>query len=98
MADNDRYTYLLNVGTHNLRHALTWSCNDPDCEIHNPEVIEDDANRLTHQAFFLAGATTLIDILLRDERTGDWADITPVLHTALMALKDTHVPITTQEG
>lgn len=44
------------VGQNNLKHVLAGDCNDPDCEIHNPAVIEDESERLTACAWFLAGA------------------------------------------
>jgi hypothetical protein len=44
------------AGKNNLMHALSNDCHDPDCEIHNPEVIEDDNSRLTALAWFYAGA------------------------------------------
>ena len=43
------------VGLNNLIHA-TMPCEDPDCEIHCPWVIEDDASCLTAIAWFVAGA------------------------------------------
>jgi hypothetical protein len=45
-------------GMRNLEHAREGLglCNDPDCEIHNPEVIEPTNERLTALAWFLAGA------------------------------------------
>lgn len=38
----------------NLVHA-SQSCDDPDCEIHHPEVIEDEAERYTAMAYYEAG-------------------------------------------
>lgn len=38
----------------NLIHASS-DCSDPDCEIHHPEVIEDEGSRLTAMAWYEAG-------------------------------------------
>jgi hypothetical protein len=45
---------MASVGLTNLEHALSEGCKDPDCEIHNPEVIADDNSRLTAFAFIIA--------------------------------------------
>jgi hypothetical protein len=53
-------------GIRNLAHAGT-ACADPDCEIHHPEVIEDQGDRATALAWFHAGrrsALYLADALL----------------------------------
>jgi hypothetical protein len=50
-----RYQSMLKVAEQNLSHALQ-GCSDPDCEIHNPEMQEDEAYRLNSLAFFFAGA------------------------------------------
>jgi len=42
-------------------------CTDPDCEIHNPEVIESDEERYTSKAMFLAGAHAMLGALESDE-------------------------------
>ena len=49
------------VAKRNLNHALSGKCNDPDCEIHMPSVIEDRAQRLTALAWFIAGAMAAQD-------------------------------------
>jgi hypothetical protein len=38
-----------------LEHALT-TCDDPDCEIHNPWMQEDEAEATIALAWFVAGA------------------------------------------
>lgn len=41
----------------NLRHALENNCDDPDCEIHHPDVgIREGTVSFTNLAFFVAGA------------------------------------------
>ncbi len=40
----------------NLEHAIANACADPDCEIHHPDIIETESERLTAVAWFLAGA------------------------------------------
>lgn len=50
------------VHENNLRHALAGNCEDPDCEIHRPDVgIQEGTVTLTHLAFFVAGATMAAD-------------------------------------
>lgn len=48
------------VAQRNLEHAIANDCVDPDCEIHNPEVIESAPERYTAKAMFLAGALSLV--------------------------------------
>jgi hypothetical protein len=38
-----------------LIHVLEGDCVDPDCEVHRPEVIEDEQSRANALAWFLAG-------------------------------------------
>ena len=70
----------------NLRHAPE-DCTDPDCELHNPEVIETEAERLTMTAFFYAGALALIELMAGIEGEHD---IEEVWEIALAELKDQH--------
>jgi hypothetical protein len=45
-------------GPNNLNHVLDSMqrpCTDPDCELHHPEVIEEESERLTATAWFIAG-------------------------------------------
>jgi len=51
----------MDVGRQNLNHALDNGCEDLDCEIHNPDVIETDAERLTAQAWFYAGGMAFME-------------------------------------
>ena len=44
------------VSWNNLEHAILNNCQDPDCEIHQPEAIEEEPERQTAKAWFLAGA------------------------------------------
>jgi len=37
------------------KHAIGNVCTDPDCEVHNPELIEDPAFRAQAKAYFIAG-------------------------------------------
>lgn len=47
----------MDKGPENLKHALANDCEDPDCEIHNPDVgIREGTVSLTNLAFFVAGA------------------------------------------
>ena len=55
---------MFTTGEMNLKHALDNLCEDPDCEIHNPEVIEDEAESLTARAWFYAGAMAYRDLIL----------------------------------
>ena len=56
-------------GHQNYTHAALRSviCRDPDCEIHRPEVIEDQAERLTALAWFYAGAEALAVLILNED-------------------------------
>lgn len=69
----------MTVGQRNLNHVLHGFCNDPDCELHHPEVIEDDEQSLTARAWFLAGAIAYRDLYGHDRLVG-----------ALTELKDQH--------
>lgn len=60
------------VSQRNLEHVIEHKCVDPDCEIHNPDVIEDSVERWTHKAYFLAGAHSMVDALEADP--GDHED------------------------
>jgi hypothetical protein len=45
------------AGNENLRHVIEADCEDPDCEIHHPEVgLEEGTIDETHLAYYLAGA------------------------------------------
>ena len=46
----------MNFPEQNFTHAVLNDCEDPDCEIHCPWVIEDPVERWTAMAWFLAGA------------------------------------------
>lgn len=50
----------------NLTHVMYQGrCEDPDCEIHNPEVgLEEEVIDLTDVAFYYAGAQELRDMFL----------------------------------
>jgi hypothetical protein len=54
--DDSKWDDLVKISARNLHHVLTEECHDPDCELHHPERIEDDRERLTALAWFLAGA------------------------------------------
>ena len=57
----------MSVGGANLDHVLTTEvCVDPDCELHYPEVIETDSERLTALAWFFAGAQAMGKMLEQD--------------------------------
>ena len=60
MPDPDNYLEGMTTAQRNLEHARHNSadCGDPDCEIHSPWVIEDEASRLTAIAWWIAGAKT----------------------------------------
>jgi len=61
----------------NLQHVLDDAnrvCMDPDCELHNPEVIESDAERYTAKAFFLAGVNAMLHTLENPEITESHED------------------------
>ena len=45
-----------------LEHSLSH-CTDPDCEIHNPWVQEDEAERVYAMAYFFAGAQAFAEYL-----------------------------------
>lgn len=51
----------MGAGIRNLEHALT-TCDDPDCEIHNPLAIEDDNERTTACAWYVAGMLRTVDL------------------------------------
>lgn len=79
------------VGRQNLLHAYS-ACDDPDCEIHNVEVIEGYSQRATAKAWYSAGMLELadnIEALLRanDDRANPvWAYI----DAAMAEMKDAH--------
>lgn len=54
------------AGKQNYEHVLRGECTDPDCELHNPAVIEDEDQRLTACAWFLAGARAAVIQALED--------------------------------
>lgn len=49
----------MNASIGNLEHAIADKCSDPDCELHNPEVIEDGPARLTALAWYMCGVKEL---------------------------------------
>jgi hypothetical protein len=75
------------AGTTNLLHTLSEiPCEDPDCELHHPEVgREEEVVSLTDLAFFLAGAQTLAN-LLRNRNMDD-----ETITSCLSELKDLHI-------
>lgn len=46
----------ISVGKRNFAHVLNGPCGDPDCELHNPGVIEDEDSMWTALAWFYVGA------------------------------------------
>lgn len=47
----------MGTGLQNLNHVLQLpECHDPDCELHHPDVIEEEDERLTATAWQLVGA------------------------------------------
>jgi hypothetical protein len=62
------------VGQRNLEHVLEDSCTDPDCELHNPEVIETSEERWTAKAWFLAGSHAMLRALESEEITSTHED------------------------
>ena len=83
------------VAKRNLDHAIENSCTDPDCEIHRPEVIEGDAERLTAKAWFYAGACALVDQmekidLGRDENPVPMAP-SQLIEEAMAMLQEKHI-------
>lgn len=58
---------MITSGVENLKHALENNCDDPDCEIHNPDVgIQEGTVSLTNLAFFVAGAASMKEQLLNE--------------------------------
>ena len=51
-----KYEDKLKRCTRLLHHALEGTCKDPDCEIHNPWMQEDEAEVAYTMAFYVAGA------------------------------------------
>jgi hypothetical protein len=51
------------AGFKNIHHAMSGKCEDPDCEIHNPCVIEDEGSRLTAMAWFIAGGERMTEVM-----------------------------------
>jgi len=49
------------TGHQNLEHVREFpaDCGDPDCELHSPWVIEDESERLTAIAWYVAGARSV---------------------------------------
>lgn len=54
----------MGVGYNNLQHVLKANCHDPDCELHQPTVIEEEDERLTAIAWLLVGADCAIEAVL----------------------------------
>jgi hypothetical protein len=51
--------------TPNLEHAIMNDCTDPDCELHNLDVAQDEGAITNHEvAYFLAGAHALGNTLI----------------------------------
>jgi hypothetical protein len=60
----------IGAGENNYNHVLNGNCTDPDCELHRPAVIEDENDRLTACAWFLAGAFAALNFAACPE----WAE------------------------
>jgi hypothetical protein len=57
----------MTVGQTNIAHVLQdGNCDDPDCELHHPEVIETESERNTACAWYLAGAFAM-ELKIRSE-------------------------------
>jgi hypothetical protein len=78
----------MNVPEANITHALYHDCQDPDCEIHNPDVIEDEPSRLTSLAFFHAGGRTALGLVEEGLKAGFTID--QALSAAYAEIKDSH--------
>lgn len=65
-----------------------FSKDDPDCELHNPEQIEDDEARWLAQRYFHAGATTAVELMLAAIEVGNhrWH----AYDMTLSEMKDSH--------
>ena len=61
---------MYNVGRQNLLHAYA-ACEDPDCEIHHPEVIEEYASRATAKAWWAAGMHEFQEAIYQRLRDND---------------------------
>lgn len=48
---------------HSLIPHARASCEDPDCEVHNPEMVEDDDARDTAKAYYIAGAYEMASLI-----------------------------------
>jgi hypothetical protein len=47
----------MDAGPENVKHAIRNDCEDPDCEIHHPEVgLAEETVTQTNLAFYIAGA------------------------------------------
>jgi hypothetical protein len=47
-----------------IEHALANDCQDPDCELHNPEVgVAEGVVSETNLAYYYAGAMAMVDLL-----------------------------------
>lgn len=51
------------AGFQNLDHVLQGNCAVPDCELHYPFAIEDEAQRLTAMAWFIAGGERMVELM-----------------------------------
>jgi hypothetical protein len=50
------------VSQSNLRHVLYTDCDDPDCELHNPDVAyTEEVINSTELAFYIAGTQAFGD-------------------------------------
>lgn len=79
------------AGRNNLLHAYSM-CSDPDCELHNPEVIEDYDSRATAKAWYSLGMLELADNIQELLRNADdrgnpvWA----MIDAATAEMTDSH--------
>ena len=77
----------MGAGRQNILHAYA-ACDDPDCEFHNPEVIEDDDQRRTAKAWYVSGAYGLYELVGEALRNGH--DAWTAVDMAIAELKDSH--------
>ena len=81
----------MSVGINNLAHAVENDCEDPDCEIHSPEVIETERERLTAMAWFYAGAMAFREAMEEQYRRHDSVYNSDSITAAVMQIRREHV-------
>ena len=74
-------------GRKNLLHAYS-ACDDPDCEIHNPEVIEDHNERRTAKAWYVVAMYEMQECIQAALRCD--ADPWEAIDQAVKHLQDDH--------